>query len=101
MITELIHNINIFSKRIKIGHSIAYKKNTISYVPYKEIIVSNESYPNKLFLIHENIIYKNHSLHDTNYEVFSWNKNGNYIGEEDVKNLGKIFFRNMKVLKKL
>jgi len=101
MITELIHKIDILSKKVKMGHFMGYKKNTTSYVPYEEMIVYNESYPNKLFLVHKNIIYKNYSLDDTNYEVFSWNKNGNYIGEESVKNLGKIFFRKMKVLKRL
>lgn len=100
MTTELIHNIDIYSKKVKMNHSLS-KNRDISYVPYEEIVVVNQTYPNKYFLIHKNIVYKNNSIHDSKYEVYGFDDDGKMIGEQDLKKLGKKFFREMKVVKRL
>ena len=58
--------------------------------------------PDFYFLVTENMIFSGSgSLKDSSYNVLSFNKDGIFIRQENVAELGKEFFKNMKVLKEL
>jgi hypothetical protein len=44
------------------------------------------------------MIFERGSIADSSYDVYSFDKEGNYVRKED---MDRTFFRNMKVLKKL
>ena len=94
-------NITIKSKAILLQASRDYNAQGNSCVPYEELIIYNDKYPEFLFLIHKNMLFAKGSICDTSYNVFTFDKDGNYVKKEDVEGLGREFFRNMKVLKKL
>lgn len=101
MITDLVHNINQISKKVKLTHSMSYNLHSKCCVPYEQLIVTNDSFPNKYFLVHKNLVYQNHSLSDSSYEIFEFNNIGKLLGEKNVTELGKKFFREMKLMKRL
>jgi hypothetical protein len=101
MTSEILHKINSKSKQAKFTASRGFKKNTHTSVPVEEVIVLSPKYPNFIFLVHKNMIFDRSSLCDSSYDVLSFDKEGNFIKSEDVKDLGREFFRTMKVLKKL
>jgi hypothetical protein len=47
------------------------------------------------------MIFDKRALCDSSYNVYKFDKDGNYLNQEDVKDLGLEFFRTFKVLKKL
>jgi hypothetical protein len=89
------------SKQAKFLASRDFKKNSHTSVPFEETVVVSPKYPNSIFLVHKNMVFDRSSLCDSSYDVFSFDREGNYIKSEDVKDLGREFFRTMKVLKKL
>jgi hypothetical protein len=101
MTTESIHKITAKSKQKKFQASKDYKQHGVSVMPYEELIVTNEKYPDFVFLVHKNMIFDRNSISDSSYDVYSFDKEGNYVREEKVVELGKEFFRTMKILKKL
>jgi hypothetical protein len=68
---------------------------------YEQEVVLSPKYPDFIFLVHKNIIFDKSSVCDSSYDVFTFDKQGNYLKTEDVKDLGREFFRTMKVIKKL
>ena len=96
MTSELINKINQHSKLSKFNASKDYRSNSKSCVPYKEYIVTNEKYPNKYFLIHENMIFDRNSICDSSYDIWSFDENGDLIKKEDTQELGFEFFWNKK-----
>jgi hypothetical protein len=100
MISDLINKIDRKSKEVKFKASKNYKSNGRSNpVPYEEVIVLSEMFPDNIFLVHKNLIFERNSIGDSSYEVFSFDREGNFL--EQKENLGKDFFRTMKVVKKL
>jgi hypothetical protein len=90
--------INTKSKQLMFKASQDYNSQMQSTMPCEEIIVTNEKYPDYLFLVHKNMIFERGSIADSSYNVYSFDKEGNYVRKED---MDRTFFRNMKVLKKL
>jgi hypothetical protein len=101
MTSELINKINIKSKRAKFDASRNYRSNGISCVPYEEVVVLSEKYPDFIFLVHKNMIFDRNSVCDSSYDVYSFDRNGEYVRKEDVEEIGRDFFTTMKVIKKL
>ena len=89
------------SKALKFEASRNYRSNADSSMPYEELIVVNEKYPDTYFLVHKNMLFHRSSISDTSYDVYSFDKEGNYIKRESVEELGLDFFRNMKQIKKV
>lgn len=98
MISELISKITRKSKGFKFEASRSYKAKGESTVPYDEKIVLNKKYPDFIFLVHSNMIFMGDALVDSSYDVFSFNKAGEYVRKEDVAELGKEFFKDMKIV---
>lgn len=101
MTSEIMHKINTKSKQAKFMASKDFKKNSHTSVPFEESVVVSPKYPDSIFLVHKNMVFDRSSLCDSSYDVFTFDKEGNFIKSEDVKDLGLEFFRTMKVLKKL
>jgi len=101
MTSEMITNIDRKSKVIKFQASKNYKSNAKSTMPYKEVIVLSPKYPELIFLVHENMIFERNTTTDSSYEVYSFDKNGEYLKKESVEELGREFFKTMKMVKKL
>jgi hypothetical protein len=101
MTSEILHKINTKSKQTKFQASKDFKRNTHTIVPFEEIVVVSPKYPDSFFLVHKNMVFDKSSLCNSSYDVFSFDKEGNYKKTEDVKDLGLDFFMSMKVLKKL
>jgi hypothetical protein len=101
MTSEILHKINTKSKQAKFQASRDFKRNTHTSVPFEEVVVLSPKHPDSFFLVHKNMVFDKSSLCDSSYNVFSFDKEGNYKKTEDVKDLGREFFRTMKVLKKL
>ena len=64
--SELIQKITTKSKHLVFNITRGYKAHGESVMPYEELIVVNEAYPDKIFLIHKNMIF-NRGLEDTSY----------------------------------
>ncbi len=101
MTSELINKISDKSKLFLFHASKDYKGQGQARVPYEELIVYDKNYPEFIFLVHKTMIFDKGSISDSSYDVYCFDKEGNYVGEEDVKELGRDFFRNMQVIKKL
>jgi len=100
MTSKTLHKIEEKANEFRLKASLKYKGGE-DCVPYKETIVSNDKYPDFFFLVTENMIFKANSLRDSCYEVFSFNDDGDYVKKEDVAELGKSFFKQMKEIKTL
>jgi len=98
---ELIEKIGKKAKEFRFKATRNYKSNHQSSIPYEEVIVKNEKYPDFIFLVHKNMIFERNSISDSSYDVFTFDMNGNYIKKESVEELGHDFFRDMKVIKKV
>jgi hypothetical protein len=101
MTSELINKINQKSKQAKFEASRNYRSNAISCMPYEEVVVLSPKYPDFIFLVHKNMIFDRNSVCDSSYDVYSFDRNGNYVRKEEVEELGRDFFTTMKVIKKL
>lgn len=101
MTSELINKIDQKSKLTKFQASRDYKAHGRSCMPYEELVVMSETYPDYIFLVHKNMIFERNSICDSSYDVYSFSKYGEFVKQENVDELGKEFFRNMKVIKKL
>ena len=99
MTSELINKINQVSKKEKLNASKNYRSNSNSSVPYEELVV--ESPDGKIYLVHKNMIFGRSSICDSSYTVFSFDENGNLLKQENVEELGRGFFRTMKIIKKI
>ncbi len=99
---ELINKITQKADTFRLQASLKCKgQHHVDVVPYKEVIVTNDKFPGFYFLVTENMIFKSNSLNDSCYEVYSFNKEGEYKRKEKVEDLGKSFFTTMKVVKEL
>ena len=101
MTSETLHKIDQKSKQAKFEAAKSFKTNTHTSVPFEQIVVLSPMHPDFIFLVHKNMIFDKSSLCNSSYDVFSFDKQGNYLKIEDVKDLGREFFRTMKVVKKL
>jgi hypothetical protein len=101
MTSALLSKIDIKSKQAKFEASRNYRGHGQSSVPYEELVVLNTAYPDFIFLVHKNMIFDRNSISDSSYEVYSFDRNGNYIRKENLEDLGSGFFMSMKVIKKL
>lgn len=101
MTSQIFYKINQKSKRVKFEAAKDYRGNSKSTMPYEEVVVISELYPDNLFLVHKNMIFDRNSVCDSSYNVYKFDKEGNFISEEDIKELGLNFFRTMKEIKKL
>ncbi len=98
---DLISKITQKSKLAKFEASKNYKSNAKCSMPYEQLIVLNTKYPDFIFLVHKNMIFERNSMSDTSYCVYSFDKKGNFIKEEDPNKLGFDFFRDMRIIKKI
>lgn len=101
MTSDLINKITAKSKQAMFEASRNYKGHSRSSMPYEQEIVLSDIYPDFIFLVHKNMIFERNSISDSSYDVFSFDKNGNYVRREDVTDLGREFFMSMKVIKRL
>ena len=79
---DLISKITQKSKLAKFDASKNYRSNATSTMPYEELIVLNNKYPDFIFLVHKNIIFERNSITDSSYHVYSFDKQGNFVREE-------------------
>jgi len=101
MTSEIIRKIDQKSKQVKFQAARNFKTNTITKVPFEQEIGTSVMFPDFLYLVHKNMIFDKRALCDSSYDVFKFDKDGNFISEEDVKELGLEFFRTFKIIKKL
>jgi len=101
MTSEIINKIDQKSKQEKFEASKNFKSNTNTCVPYEQEIGVSPLFPEFIFLVHKNMIFDKRALCDSSYHVYRFDENGNYLNQEEVKDLGLEFFRTFKVLKKL
>lgn len=101
MTSDLINKITAKSKQALFEASRSYKGHARSSMPYEQEIVVVDKYPDFIFLVQKNMIFERNSISDSSYDVFSFDKNGNYVRKEDVADLGWDFFKDMKVIKRL
>lgn len=97
----IIDKISEKADDLRMEACMSYSKNKIDVVPYKEQIVTNKNLPGFYFIVTENYIFKGRRLQDSEYQVYSFDGDGNYIRQENVERLGKDFFATMKVVKNL
>ena len=98
---DLISKITQKSKLEKFDASKKYKSNGNCSMPYEEIIVLNSKYPDFIFLVHKNIMFERNSISDSSYCVFSFDKKGNFVRQENPTELGFQFFKDMRIIKKI
>jgi hypothetical protein len=101
MILEKINKIVSKAKLMRFEASRGYKSNKPSVVPYEQIIVVSNQYPNFIFLVNKNIHLDRNTIDDSSYEIISFDNDGNFVRKEDVSDFDKSFFRDMKVIKKV
>jgi len=98
---DLISKITQKSKSEKLQASLNYSSNAKSTMPYEELIVTNNKYPNFIFLVHKNMIFERNSISESSYRVYCFDKQGNLVREEDPNKLGFEFFKDMRIIKKI
>jgi hypothetical protein len=86
---------------LRLKACMSYSKSGTDVVPYKEQIVTSGHLPGFYFIVTENYIFKGRGLQDSEYQVYSFDGEGNFIRREDVERLGKEFFATMKTVKNL
>jgi hypothetical protein len=97
MSSNLLDIITRKSKSIVLEANLKYKTQGYACLPYEELIVKNESYPNNYFVVHKNMIFEQ-GLCDSSYDVYKFDDSGNLISKDDYP---KSFFRDMVILKKI
>ena len=101
MTTQALNKIEAKSRQLMFLASKNWHNQRKCEVPAKNIIVSSPLYPEKLFLVHENIVFNAGSISDSSYGVYSFDKDGTFIREEDAQELGRPFFSKMKTIKQI
>jgi hypothetical protein len=67
-------------------------------MPYEKVVAKSDKFPNNLFLIHKNMIFGRNSITDSSYDVWKFEMDGK-SKKEEVENLGRDFFKSLKVIK--
>ena len=101
MTSDLMTKIRKKSKQFLLSANRDYHRNSGAVMPYEEVVVLCNKYPDFIFLLHKNMIFERNSIADSSYDVFCFDKEGNYIGKEDILELGNDFFHNLQEVKKL
>lgn len=96
MTSEILNKISTVSKHLCFSKTRGHEHQRLMVVPYEQLIVKNEKYPDKIFLIHKCLNFSSKSLDDSSYHVYSFDMNGENRNEEK---MGSVFFRDMVVLK--
>jgi hypothetical protein len=96
MTSSLIDKITTKSKNMLFDSSRSYKSQGPSCVPYEEVIVTHHAYPDTYFLVHKNMLFNRGTVCDTSYSVYSFDKEGEFIKQEEDKPVS--FFRDMEVI---
>lgn len=99
MTLSSIDKITAKSKNLIFEARRSYRPHGRVCVPYGEEIVSNPDHPDRLFLVHRNLLMDRGSVCDTSYTVYSFDIEGEYIGREDEK--PPSFFTKSEVVKKI
>lgn len=99
MTSNLIDTITRKSKNMLFEFSKAYRSQGKSCVPYEELIATHPDHPDFVFLIHKNMIFDRGSICDSSYNVFSFDKEGNFVKKEDEQPVS--FFRKLQIIKKI
>ena len=95
-INKIIHK----AHNLRLKSSLGYNGKD-DCVPFAEYIIDSPKFPNFYFLVTENMIFKHNYLDDSCYKVYSFDANGDFIREENPKELGRLFFKKMNILKKI
>ena len=98
MTLETLDKITTASKHLCFNKTAGHKHQKLMPVPYEQLIVTNATYPDKVFLVHKCVTYKDGKLEDSSYHVYSFDMDG---GNKKEEQKGAVFFRDMKVLKKI
>jgi hypothetical protein len=101
MTSEKITKIVSKAKQMRFEASRGYKPNRPSIMPYEQLIVVSNQYPDFIFLVNVNMHLDRNTIDDSSYDIISFDKNGNFVRREDVSDFNKSFFREMKVIKKV
>ena len=96
MTSSLIDKIETKAKNLLFEANRGYRPQGPTCVPYEQLIVTNPSYPDMYFLVNKNMLFNRGTVCDTSYTVYSFDKDGEFIKEEDEKPLS--FFRDMEVI---
>jgi hypothetical protein len=101
MTLEKIDKIVSKAKQMRFQASRGYNTHSASSLPYEQLIVVSNDYPNFIFLVNKNMHFERNSINDSSYDVITFDKNGEYVKKEDVADFDRSFFRDMKVIKKV
>lgn len=96
---DTVEKITRKSKGILLDASRAYNSQGRAIVPYEELIVESELYPEQYFLVHKNMIFEGGTIKDSSFDVYSFDIEGDFIQKEDFTD--KKFYRTMQVIKKI
>ena len=73
--------------------------NTQGSIVVKQMeVCTSPSYPNFLFVIFENMIYRGDELVDSSYSIYSFNAQGDYIEEVRIQDLPKTFIADRNTI---
>jgi len=86
------------SKNLKWEANKAYHPTQESSIVYAEKIAL---YGDKIFLIHESMIFKGGSVADSAYSVYSFDENGEYLGPVKLQELPDDFFYKIDLVEKI
>ena len=96
---DLISKIESKAKNFLFFNSKNYKNQGESLMPYESIIAFSQEFPNSLFLINKNIIF-NKGIEDSSYDIWKFDKKGNYKKLNPIL-FDKKFFRELQTVKKI
>jgi|688.fasta_scaffold917188_2 hypothetical protein len=97
MTNEVLKKITQKAKAFDFEVSRNYHPQKRTPIVYQQEICSLSGYEDNFFLIHENVILES-TIKDSSYEIFEFDKNGNYIGRCNLEDLPEDFFRNKKTI---
>jgi hypothetical protein len=101
MTSEKIDKIASKAKEMRFQASRGYSTHAASSLPYEQLIVVCDDYPDFIFLVNKNMHFERNSINNSSYDIISFDKNGDYVKKEDVADFDRSFFRDMKVIKKV
>jgi hypothetical protein len=97
MTNEVLNKITQKAKAFDFEVSRNFHQQKRSSIVYQQEICSIKGFDDSIFLIHENIILES-TIKDSSYDIFEFDKFGNYVGKCSVEDLPDDFFRNKKTI---
>lgn len=101
MIFDTLNKLTSFSKQHFFQSSKDFSRKMDSYIPINRYIAINKDYPENIFLVHENMVFKNNSISDSSYDIWISDLEGENIDKFDLMKSSIDFMQKLQVIKNI